>query len=212
MALIHTIQIAEEKKSGSTVSSTRKSENRRYTACIVATTTEATIAWYESALENAAAKKAGAEARIALLTEKLGMTVEAAKAKMDEMSTAWFKAFFDAKTELRGGTYKHVTDAEGEALARKNGAVNPYKNEDGSKSDLALLNQAAHDLHAANHNLKVVTPKLGSQAVLSWHHTVALAHKAMASHDHIARRGDKLEVRTDIEVTETKKRAKKESA
>lgn len=212
MALIHTIQIASEKSSGSTVSSTRKSETRRYTACIVATTTEATIMHFEQVREKAMAKKAQAEKVIELLTAKLGMTVEEARAKLDTTASAWHKAFFAAKDEIRakrGQQYGHVTDAEGAAWAKKNGAVNPYENEFGGKSELLLLSEAAHDLFSAERTIGNPIPSLGSEAVLSWHHSVPLAEKALASHDHVARQGDKLTVRTDITVTETKKRAPK---
>lgn len=214
MALIHTIQIAVEKKSGNTVSSTRKSENRRYTACIVATTTEATIAYHEAERAKGVMMKADAEARIARLSEKLGMTAEEADKKLSALGSAWNKARWAAQDAIRAERnqpYGHVTDAEGEARAKKNGAVNPYYNEDGSKSDLYFLAMAGHDLRSAEYMIeRNAAPALGSEAVLSWHHSVALADKAMASHAHVAKRGDKLTIRTDIEVRETKKRGMKE--
>ena len=55
------------------------------------------------------------------------------------------------------------------------------------------------------------TPVLGSQGVLSWHGTVAHAHKALSAREagHFVQHGYKVEVRTDITVRETAKRAPK---
>jgi hypothetical protein len=217
MALIHTIQVVDEKRNHSTVSSTRKSETRRYLACIVATTTEASLkidAGKKAAVE---AELVTAKARLAELTAKFGMTPEEAEAKHEVESDRWYNredGIFETGQRIRlaksGSTYGHVHNLDSivkaDLLAR--GFVDPY-----DKSGTYGICDVYSTVRRCEATLKGwFKLTLGSEGVISWHGTTDLAQKAMGSLDYIRERGDTLAIRTDITITETKKRAKKNEA
>lgn len=202
MALIHTIQIANEKSSKSTVSSTRRSDTRKYLACLVTTTTEETIALNLAAKAKIEAELAENTRIAADLYAKLGHTPETMKAAHDAASKEWFDKLFAVRRELSGPNYRHVTDAEAEAVVfERHGLTNPYK------TDLATLNAVERKVECATKTLdRWTTPVLGSQAVVSWHGTVGLAQKAAGAEHVGGDKGDTVSIRTDIQITETKKR------
>lgn len=177
MAFIHTIQVANEKKSGSTVSSTRKSENRRYLACIVATTTEASLAINAEKYEEIAGKLVDAKIQASNLSAKLGMTLEQATAHYEAAKKEWYDRDGSPDPHDMDGPY---------GLVRLHADMDLYK----------------------RHIARRQTLTIGSQAVVSWHGTVSLAQKALGSRECVwaQQRGDTLAIRTDIEITETKKR------
>lgn len=216
MALIHTIQIANEKHSGSTVSSTRKSETRKYLACLVATTTEASLRIDAEKLAQTEKERAEWQAKLDELTAKLGMTVEQAEAQHKAESDRWYNredGLFATKDRIRkeraakgAGEWNHVSDDTVKADMLARGLVDPYNR------------NGAFGIHEAAQKVEWLTktladwnsPRLGSQAVLSWHGTVGLAQKALTSREatYAQSKGDTVAIRTDITITETKKRAK----
>lgn len=217
MALIHSIQVVSEKKCNGTVSATRKSENRKYLACIVATTTEASLRIDAEKLAETEKKRAEWVTKLNDLLTKTGMTVEQAEAQHKADSERWYNredGLFETKNRIRkeraakgAGEWNHVTDEEVKADLFARGFVDPYNRE------------GAFGIHEAAQQVEWLTktvanwksPILGSQGVVSWHGTTALAAKAMTSRECEAarRNGDTLEIRTDIVITETKKRAPK---
>ena len=202
MALIHSIQVTNEKSSKSTVSSTRRSDTRKYLACLVSTTTEATIALNLAAKAEAEAELLAAEKLVADLTETLGLTREGTRAICEAQSREWFDKRFPVRSELAGPTFKHVTDAEVEAVVfERFGLKDPYK------TPVFALDYAHRKLEIATSRLaRWTTPVLGSQAVVSWHATTGLASKALGAEHVAADKGDVVSIRTDIQITETKKR------
>jgi hypothetical protein len=217
MALIHTIQVVSEKRSGSTVSSTRKSETRRYLACIVTTTTVRT-------LELDAAKKADIETELSELRKPMladlrakfgNITVEAAQAWHKAASERWynqvdgrfptmdkFRDAYKAKHDLSSFHPFQNFEVEAEADMIARGFEHPFKGQYEIVEAASRIESCERQLA---HWYKLV---LGSQAVVSWHGNVGLAQKAMGSLDYLRTRGDEVTIRTDITITETKKRTK----
>ena len=211
MALIHTIQIANEKNQNSTVSSTRKSETRKYLACLVATTTEATVQLLAQKRAKIEAELVMWKASLKVALELHNMTVEEAKAHHEVICEPWYKAKFATneriRTEVTGKSWGHVAnlDARVEAELVAQGLENPYT---GSWA----ICSAASQVEARERQLaRWSSPPVGSQAVLSWHGSVSLADKALSSREASWAReqGDTVMIRTDITITETKKRAPK---
>jgi hypothetical protein len=225
MAFIHTIEINGNARMGKVVSSTRKSENRRYVACIVTTVTEATVAF--DAAQKVKAESELADWRVTLATRTAlhnGMTVAQADAWTKDATTKWYGR--DETTGEKVGDYNYWSALE---VARKDtgsmchddksskrahqimvsrGFADPYdydKNPSG-------IGEAARHIESLERNLASWTPPVvGTQGVLSWHGTVANAHKAVGAREagHYLSRGYKVEVRTDIAVRETVKRGSK---
>lgn len=231
MTLIHTIQINEEKSSKSTVSSTRKSQGRRYEACLVVTTTKRSLEIDAAAKAETERKLAEAQAEVERLSAQYGMTVEQADAEHEARSEAWYgrneqtgertgEGFLDICSRLRKemsdqeriayyrGNREASIDAKAKAELESRGLVDPY-----DKNTSYALSIAGSEVRTLTGRLeRWETLTEGSQAVISWHTSVDNAHKAAASPSKVGyweQRGDKVEVRTDIEVRETKKRAKK---
>jgi len=214
---IHTIQIVSEKNSNGTVSSTRKSENRQYAACLVATTTEASLRIDAEKLAQTEKERAEWTAKLNTLLAKLGMTVEQAEAQHKADSDRWYdrkEGFFETKTRIRqerhakgAGEWNPVSDEDAKKDLFARGFVDPYDRE------------GAFGIHEAAGRVEQLTktianwksPRLGSQGVISWHGSVALAQKALGSREAqwAQKQGDTVQIRTDIEVRETKKREKK---
>jgi hypothetical protein len=224
--LIHTIQIVGDIRVKGVVSATRKSDNRRYTACIVATTTE-------RSLQVNADRKAKAQADLTDWRVKLaertarhnGMTVEQAKTWERDTTDKWYgrdkelpkggsgfdvgywAALDQARKELNcrhGDTDKVRARATEIMVAR--GFADPY-----DKTSPAGIVEAAEMIGRLEESLSTwKTPVLGAQGVVSWHANVANASKSLSSVEYLTvREGKKLEIRTDIEIRETAKRAKK---
>lgn len=223
--LIHTIEIQGDIQVKGVVSATRKSETRRYLACIVATVTAATI-------RIRAEQKAKAEAELVDWSVKLvdrraahnGMTLEQATAWEKDASDKWYArgdttrgfdvGYFGACKTVRaqhGGRGHLSQDRERElaaAIMVSQGFADPY-----DKSSPYGIMEAASAVESLERRLAGwQAPVLGAQGVVSWHGTVANAQKALSSGEcrHIAERdGRALSVRTDITVRETAKRAAK---
>jgi hypothetical protein len=239
MALIHTIKINEEKSSRSTVSSTRKSDSRRYEACLVVTTTKRSLEIDAAAKADTKKKLAETKAEVERLSAQYGMTVEEADAEHEARSEAWYGKSHWVDDPDSGGK-RQVIESEGlfdierrlraetaAALGIQTYRVNQAEIERQAKAELKARglvdpfdDNTSYALHIAGHEAKGLEYRLehwpelkeGSQAVISWHTTVDNARKAAASPskvEHWTKRGDTVEVRTDIEVRETKKRTKK---
>ena len=89
MALIHTITVNTD--TGSTISATRTSENRRYMACLVITTTEASVR--VNAMRRAAAEVSLIAWRETLAERRKlhrGMTVEQAQSWTKDITNKWY--------------------------------------------------------------------------------------------------------------------------
>jgi hypothetical protein len=217
MALIHTIQIQSEKRCSGTVSATRKSETKKYLACIVATTTEASLK--VDADKKAAIEKelADWQVKLAALIAKLGITVEQAEATHKADSERWYNredGLFATKDRIRkeraakgAGEWNHVTDTEVKADLFARGFVDPYDR------------NGAYGIHEASERVEWHTrtlanwkaPVIGSQGVLTWCGNLGLAQKAIGGKEAqwAQKQGDTVAIRTDITITETKKREKK---
>lgn len=219
MKIVHSIGLASEKRISGTVTATRTSTTRRYTACLVATTTE-------RSLEIAAAKKVAletaivtAEANLATALAKYpGMTIEAAEAEHTATSERWYAredGYFATSDRIRKereakgeSTWVREGEVKADLLAR--GIKEPF-----DKNTSYAICAAASELKVARNKLEWHVermPKLGSQGVISWHATPALAQKALGGREaqHIAKLGDKIEIRTDITIVEKPGRAAKE--
>jgi hypothetical protein len=221
MALIHSIAVATG--TGSTHTETRTSENRRYTACLIITTTEATV-------RVNAARRAAAEVSLAAWRETLGarrklhngMTVEQAKAWTKDVTTKWYgrdnatgekvgdynywNALDQARPEV--GDLHHSDRAAKRAyeIMVKRGFSDPY---DYVKNPSGIV-EAADKVDALVRTLKDwKVPTVGAQGVASWHGSVALAQKAIGGLDYVRVNGDSIEIRTDIAIREQAKRAAK---
>lgn len=227
--LIHTIQIAGNDRVKGVVSATRKSDSRRYTACIVATTTERTLQVNADRKTKAQADLADWRAKLAERTAKHnGMTVEQATAWEKDASDKWygrdtelpkggtgfdvgyFGACEQARKELNcryGDTDKVRARATEIMISR--GFADPY-----DKTSPAGIVEAAEMIKRLEESLSAwKTPVLGRQGVVSWHANVTNASKSLSSVEYLTvREGKKLEIRTDIEIRETAKRAKKGEA
>lgn len=145
---------------------------------------------------------------------KWDTTVEAAKVRHEARVERWFnreEGWFKTLDRLRA-----TTGQTNDTLARKDlearGFEYPW---DETGSDYSVVHAASNHSAAVNaltwHTERMAQAPLGSQAVISWHQSEALAHKALgtAACDSIRARGDTIEVRTDITVRERVPRAKK---
>lgn len=221
--LIHTIELAVEKSSRSTVSSTRETTGRRYVACLVTTTTEASLRIAEKTKVELEAKVETTKKVLDAALAKWGCTAEEAEAAHKARSDRWYRSedgLFETESRIRreyeakngGRMYLGSVKKEAAADLIARGFEDPY-DKVGSNYEVCV---AAYEHKSAVNQLEwhVAVMKqapLGSQAVLSWHQTEALAQKALGSHaaDACRKRGDKVEIRTDISVRERATRAKK---
>lgn len=211
--LVHTVAVSDGK--GGTRIEKRVSESRAYTACVVVTVTETTIRLNG---ERCIAAGKSYEEWTAKLNERmaaLGMTVEQACAQHDADSARWYDktegsfATFDKLRMAAGKPHAHITQFE-KAIKRDmiaRGFADPYD------TNGAYGIREAH--FEATRLARILAdwkaPLLGSQRVISWHSTPALASKAMGSREASTYREScyALSVRTDITVTEKAKRAPK---
>lgn len=212
MALIHTIALVNERSLNGTVSSTRTSASRRYTACVVATATAEAVrldqAW--RAAEQAAL--AEAQAKLAEAQAQTGLSIEAAEVEHARLVGRWCNRKDGLyATEERLRRERGVTlwapfpadAAKRDLIAR--GFVDPF---DGTGVGAVVMANQQVAVHS--YDLACRPPvALGQQGVVTWCGSVALAQKALGSHGakYIASLGYSLQVRTDIEVRETSKRS-----
>jgi hypothetical protein len=208
MTTIHSIRINSNPtlQAGRNVRATRTSKSRTYKACLVATATVQTVEQVaQSLIEN--------ERTVADLTPVLEGLLASWGMKhhseVEAMHTArmkpWFDVVFPAESAAREarGRYANLTDADREAVKANlvaQGHVDPY-----TQKEHAFL-ELARKLEAAKRSVAHITAqdiKVGQQMVVSWHKDVSNAQKALGSRDaqHYTSRGYKLEIRTDIEVT-----------
>ena len=217
--LIHSIALQTEKSSNTTVSSTRETTGRRYVACLVATTTESSVRIAEAKKAELEQLVATTSAALDAAVAKWGCTVEQAKADHEARSERWYNrvdGYHETASRLRdavsaksGGRWMGSMENEAKSDLIARGFANPYDKTGSNyevvdaafKADTAKNQLAWHVSHG-------MWP-LGSQSVISWHQSVALANKAIAGCDPIRARGDSVTVRTDIEVRERATRAKK---
>ena len=212
MALIHTVPINGNLKVKGAVSSTRKSETRRYEACIVTTVTP-------RAIEMQAEHKAEIERELAAWNEKLTARI-AQTGKSVAEAVAWYQA---AAKKWHGNEDRAITtrlihenrnlfgtqlhEAVRKEMVAK-GYEDPY-----DKSGIYGVCDAASEVERRQRSLDRWSPLvLWTEGVISWHGTLRNAQKALGSREctHYAERGYHLVVRTDITVRET--RAKGASA
>lgn len=190
MAFIHTAKGLQ----GDDKSHTRKSEGHVYEACLVMTYTERSA---EGRVEARIAGERELEEAIeerAKVRAETGMTDAEARAKYEEQKEAWY-----SKAIPRDIRY------EDEAKV-KLGYVNPYKTAYSKQCDIVSR------IDRLERYLREWQPvKVGDQFVISWHHTVGNAHKASNGQtaQYERKRGHSVNIHTDIEVRETKKRQKK---
>lgn len=212
-SFIHTITLYQEKQNFSKVRSTRRS-NRRYVACLVATTTHKSLAINDAALVELRQNIKQEEARIEWLTGLLKLSHAEAEAVATQQAAAWWASYFDTKKEVirrlagtldpRAGAIVAVNDDRVASMVREDllgrGLVDPYAAD------------SPHALCAAHSQLKFLAeslngwqrPPLGSQAIISWHLTLANAQRALLAAEAFfwRQKGDCVELRTDIQVTE----------
>ena len=211
--LVHTVSVSDGK--GGTRIEKRVSESRAYTACVVATVTEATIQRNGERCVAAGKSYEETTAKLNELMAALGMTVEQATAQHEADSARWYDKTdgvfptFDKLRMAAGKPHAHITQFEkaikADLVAR--GLSDPY--DTAGAFGIVEAHQDATRLARALAGWK--TPVLGSQCVLSWHSTPALASKATGSREASSYRESfyALSVRTDITVTEKAKRAPK---
>jgi hypothetical protein len=213
----HTIQITGNKRScGTSDSSKRESTTRRYVACLVATTTERTVALQTAKRNELSAEKAEVETKLAAECARQGLTVEQAKEELHRLAVIWNKEanyygvcrrIADELMAANPGKYSSsftlsLSD-EVIVLAKAELAARGYKcpdDENGLK-EIAHLDWRRSCLED---NINRNSDELGSQAVLSWHLTAANATQALNAREAEYRRqqGDNVEIRTDIQVVE----------
>lgn len=213
MSYVHVIQINDEKASGSTVSSIRRSETRKYLACVVATTTEETVRHYADNRRASERELAGWEVKLTERCAVHGMTEGQAEEWFKQAKDRWFRSadgYFDTKERLyaesgrrlNGARLNELTKLTKESLKAR-GFQDPFDPESPYGISEAA-SKAASARAALQHWSKV--PAVGSQAVLSWHTTETLAQKAIGGPSGVRPNGDRLDVRTDIRITESKSR------
>jgi hypothetical protein len=206
MAYVHTIQIDDGR--GGRVTEKRTSARRQYLACIVATVTETTLGVH--AVERAKMATELADWRLKLEARKaaLGLTVPEAEERHEAARLRWYKpgdGFLEVLDRYRGvgGQDRRHEAARQEMVSR--GHEDPY--------DVAGpwgVCEADHKVTGLAAGLaRGCPPVVGSQCVVSWHGTVALAQKSVGSLKWLVSRGEALSVRTDITITETKRRPRK---
>jgi len=217
MAIIHTIKLDKaSKRNKGVVTAKRTSQSRTYGACLVVTTTDASVADDQRRKAETLAKLLKAETLRDALLAALGMTVEQARALCKEASDRWYNnedGFFATnkriRTERTGSPRGYVSGldnlSKADLLAR--GFVDPYA--DGGPNSLIATHNVVECLTDALATWQDM--EAGGQSVISWHRDVSLANKAVGGREarYFTSRGDTVVVRTDIDVRETKKRAKK---
>lgn len=223
--LIHTIELAVEKSSRNTVSSTRETTGRRYVACLVATTTEASLRIAEKTKVEMEAKVVATKKALDAEIAKWGVSVEQAEANHKERSDRWYNnvdGVLETGSRLRKAleektgrpNYGSMRDeATADMIAR--GFVDPYDKVNTDYGVVAASFEHTSAVRTLEYHVAVMAQApLGSQAVISWHQSEALAQKALGARDADAcrKRGDKVEIRTDISVRERATRAKKAEA
>jgi hypothetical protein len=221
MSIIHTITLANERRMSGTVSATRKSENRRYAACVTATATEETVRIDEASKAADEAKLVELRAALAEAVARVGVSEADARKWYEAAAARWYDGGSGKDAQGFLATVERVRKEKGlddwrsrnevERLARidcaARGIEDPYAK--GGKWDVV---HAADEVERLDRDLKRRRPiVIGAEGVLGWCGSVALAQKATGARTaawHSAR-GYKITIRTDITVRETVKRAPK---
>ncbi len=212
----HTIQIVAERRINGTVNAHRVSENRTYTACVVATVTETTIAKVTAEFEALKADVVTLEADIQALEAKLGLTVDQAVARYEVLRAERNTPEMDAarkaiRERFNDGTYMYITNNRAAIVAAQvaEGCADVW-----NEPVADLINKigtlcSRRQTIAAGLQL----PEVGAQSVIAWSGTPALAAKELKSHLRPGKRlfslGYAFEVRTDIVIERTGKHAAK---
>jgi hypothetical protein len=189
---VHTIEI-DDGKGGKRIGK-RTSKTRAYGACVVVTTTEASVAIDAQERAKAEADLAAAEALMAERMERFGMDLLAATAKYEADQEPWYKKYWDV---LKACNHNHDR-AHKETAAL--GIPDPWD----VNGTYGILD-ANYKANSARGRLEKPVAVLGSQAVRSWHRDAGLAAKEADScrgnvNIGTARTGDTFTVRTDITV------------
>lgn len=217
MTIIHTMQLQNEVKNPCcTTGSTRRSESRRYAACLVSTATEQSLVISAKKLAATKASLVEAAAAVYALEAERGMTVAEARAQNKVEHDRWYDVgrIFDVEHEIEAaaGSPRRAVNHDATQKAAKArlvaaGFVDPY--DEAGTWGLCIAGDRAKDLlwKVEHHRTRTI----GEQSVLSWHLTSSNAQKALGARDatYALGRGDTVEVRTDIAVRETSKKAKK---
>lgn len=200
----HTISIRSNPAiQANTVSAKRVSKSRAYSACVVATATQALV---DDRAARVAAAKAGLEQETLKLSDlviQYGMTLAAAEAKHQVDVRTWFDLReATRKTILAelGRTYHTGIDNLVADRLKAEGHSDPYTK--GTYYDILLTAwEVKKHTHAIEHYSKPVAA--GDQLVVTWSRDAGLAQKALASHsEHYCKNGHyTLAVRTDITIT-----------
>ena len=229
MTTIHTFHTAQGTKV------TRKSQTRKYAACLVATSTEETVVGLKAKIE--ACEKAVVETKAALATLLAERNMTLAEAKTQAYAESYdidgksYHSLWDneqnavaAELGVEDGLrYRRRNEIEAEAKGRltAKGILDPHREEGPGTVSTAgrKVEMAESDLSRARKWLKEVA--VGNQVVLSWHLTLSNAQKALDAKggdkawsrtpEPLQHREDgyKVEMVTTFDVRETKPRAKK---
>jgi hypothetical protein len=224
MALVHTIQI----QTSNPAHATRKSENRRYTACLVVTVTEASVRVNADRKAKAEAELVDWTAKLAARLAQHGMTHEQAEVWEKDASDRWYgrwtarrardivvgkgfdgpywEAVDQARKELNRICNDDQVTKRAHAIMVAQGFADPF---DYAKNPSGIVEAAGKVEHLTDTLAAWKVPVPGTQWVYSWHGSVGLAQKAVGPLDHTRADGHRIDVRTDIAVRETAKRAPK---
>jgi hypothetical protein len=213
---IHSIELKNELRLNGTVTGTRSSENRTYTACVVAQATEATVALDAAHKARVTNELAGYRATLDVLTKKYGMTVAEAEAWHKAATERWYNAADGLYATEKRIEEKHGLDWRArdrrDALAKADLVARGFENPYEGKYDILKADSEIRGHESALANWRAVP--VGAEAVLSWHADVGNAQKALSARNGrwFSERGYALRVRTDITIRETAKRSKKADA
>jgi hypothetical protein len=216
MALIHTITV--NTGLGTTYTEKRQSENRRYTACLVVTTTEETVRLNAERKVKAEAELVKWPMKLAARVKQHGMTVEQAKAWTKDATEKWYgpaskregywKALDQARPEVGDQHHSERASKRAHEIMVSWGFSDPY---DYDKNPCGIVQASDNVLSLTSILTGWKVPTVGQQGVYSWHANVNNAQKAIGGLNHVRAYGDSIEVRTDITVRETVKRTSKAS-
>lgn len=222
--IIHKIKVHKERKNFKNTSSKRVTTTVRYVACLVATATADSVRISAESLEKAKRDIVELKREIKRLTKKWGISPEAAEREHDQRLALWegsdcfsqtrctHKSFYAVQREIRkklnpsGNPRKTVIIQDRVAAMAKEvmgslGFIDPWD----INTSYGLV-EAQRDLIEIERQVAYWSQVVeGSQMVLSWHTRVDLAYKARSTGICALEwraKGDRVDVRTDIEVIE----------
>lgn len=206
--LIHTVKLNNPVMRGyRMVRSTRTTTGRRYVAALVVTVTKITVERAEAERHVAQGRLAVARAELEALLGETGLTVETAAVQDSAAFEAWYDATAAARRDLvaERGCERNRVWKQAEALVIASG-IPDYRTLPAHRV-VTLIGQVEILEVEAVRDLPVV----GSQFVMSWHQTLALALKASGAAAAQRERdlGNEVAIRTEIEVREVAPRSAK---